>query len=376
MTMTKRLTAVATGAALAGLVLAGGASAKDFVYGSWIPQAEYTNRVALPKAFEEIAKETDGEINWRLVPGGQLVNPVDTYDGVESGLVQGGMGVPSYAPSVVPVLNVLYQTVLPGDAPAAGTGAVLETTLLDCPQCLQELTDINSVMLSGWTTSPYMLGCKEPVQSLADLKGLKVRATGGNVRLMEAAGAVPVAATLVEAINLLQTGAIDCIFGTRGWYRSFGYADFITAHTDYPMGMTGPAAGWLMNRDAWDGMTDEQRDIHLHKGAMVSAMQAIGQFTVEDREVLDWAVKEKGVKVVEPDTAEFAKLMEEFIAAQDAANIEAAKAAGVEDPEGMIKTYRENFEKWKDLTKDIGEDTDALTQLYYDQVFSKVDFSN
>ncbi len=280
------------------------AAALDFVYGSWIPEAEYTNRVALPKAFEEIAAESD--VNWRLVPGGQLVNPVDTWDAVENGLVQGGMGIPQYVPSVVPTLNVIYQTVLPGDETLAASGAALETLMLDCPQCLDELRGLNMLAIAGWDTAPYMLGCTTPVRSVADLKGLKVRAAGGNVRLMEAAGATPVAATLVEAISLLQTGAIDCIFGTAGWYRSFGYADFIRYHTDYPMGMTGPATGWLMNRDAWNQLSDDDKTLHLQKGAMVSAMQALGQFVEEEKQTLDWAVNEKGVEVVEPDAEEFA----------------------------------------------------------------------
>lgn len=368
--MSIRLSMAIAGAALAAAAVP--AAAQDFVYGSWIPEAEYTNRVALPKAFEEIAAESD--VTWRLVPGGQLVNPVDTWDGVESGLVQGGMGIPQYVPSVVPVLNTLYQTVLPGDETIAATGAVLETALLDCPQCQDELRDLNMLILAGWDTSPYMLGCTSEVASVDDMQGLKVRAAGGTVRLMEAGGAVPVAATLVEAINLLQTGAIDCVFGTAGWYRSFGYADFVTHHTNFPMGMTGPAAGWLMNRDAWDQLDEDEKTLHLEKGAMVSAMQALGQFVQEEEETLAWAVEEKGVTVVEPDEEGFASLMDEFVAAQDAAVVEASEAQGVEDPEAIIATYRENFDKWKGLTEGV-DDIDALTQLYWDEIFSQIDIS-
>jgi TRAP-type C4-dicarboxylate transport system substrate-binding protein len=363
--------AVAMGA---GIALAGSQSAaQDFVYGSWIPEAEYTNRVALPKAFEEIAAETD--VNWRLVPGGQLVNPVDTWDAVEAGLVQGGMGIASYVPSVVPTINVIYQTVLPGTETLAAGGAALETLMLDCPACMQELKDLNMVSLAGWDTSPYYLGCTQPVDSVDDMAGLKIRATGGNVRLMEAGGATPVAATLVEAINLLQTGAIDCIFGVPNWYRSFGYADFITHHTDYPMGMTGPATGWLMNRDAWLSLDEEEQRLHMEKGAMVSAMQALGQFVQEADEVLAWAVSDKGVEIVDAEGEGFAQLMEEFVAAQDQAVIEAATGQGVENPEEIIATYRENFEKWKGLTEGV-ETIEGLTQLYWDEVFSEVDLSS
>ena len=360
-------------AVVAAWAAAAPAAAQDFVYGSWIPEAEYTNRVALPKAFEEIAAESD--VNWRLVPGGQLVNPVGTWDGVESGLVQGGMGIPQYVPSVVPVLNTIYQTVLPGDETLAATGAALETALLDCPQCTEELRNLNMLAIAGWDTAPYMLGCTTPVETLDDLEGLKVRAAGGNVRLMEQAGAVPVAATLVEAINLLQTGAIDCIFGTAGWYRSFGYADFITHHMDFPMGMTGPATGWLVNRDAWEQLSDEEKELHLRKGAMVSAMQALGQFVREEQETLDWAVSEKGVEIVQPDEAAFTQLMDDFVVAQDQAVIEAATGQGVENPEEIIATYRENFDKWKGLTEGV-ETIDELAQIYWDEVFSQIDISS
>lgn len=365
-------TTIMSGAALGLAALAAPASAQQLIYGSWIPEAEYTNRVALPKAFAEIAEETG--IEWRLVPGGQLVNPVDTWDAVESGLVQGGMGIPQYVPSVVPTLNVLYQTVLPGTETLAATGATLQTLMLDCPQCLDELKDLNMVSTAGWTTSPYYLGCTEEVQSPADLSGLKVRAAGGNVRLMEAMGATPVAATLVEAINLLQTGGIDCMFGTANWYRSFGYADFIDYHTDYPMGMTGPATGWLINRDAWLAMSEDEQRLHMEKAAMVSAMQALGQFEQEAQEVLEWSVAEKGVQIVEPDTEAFRAVMDRFITEQDAAVISAAEDRGVENPGAIIDIYRGNFDRWKGLVEGI-ETIEELTDLYHEEIFSRVDLS-
>ncbi len=224
----------------------------------------------------EIAAETAGAITWRLVPGGSLVNPVDTWDGVESGLVQGGMGIAQYVPSVVPVLNVIYQTVLPGEATLAATGAALETLFLDCPQCLEELRDLNMVAIAGWNTAPYRLGSTRAVETVEDMAGLKVRAVGGAARQIEQAGAVPVSATLVEAINLLQTGAIDCIFGTTGWHRSFGYADFVIHQTDYPLGNDRPAIGWMVNRDTWEAMSEEHKALHLRKCAMVSACRPSG----------------------------------------------------------------------------------------------------
>ena len=62
-------------AALAGALFVGqpAFAQTELVYGSWPPAGEYLNRVALPKAFAAIEKETKGQIKWKLVPGGQLV---------------------------------------------------------------------------------------------------------------------------------------------------------------------------------------------------------------------------------------------------------------------------------------------------------------
>ena len=319
-------------------------------------------------------KEKTG-VEWKLVPGGQLTNPVGTFDDVSSGVIQGGMGIPQYAPSIVPNVNTIYQTVLSGDYTLAATGAALETMYLDCPTCMKELKDLNIVALSGWDTSPYYLGCTKKVESLADLKGLKVRAAGGSVRLMEAFGAKPVAATLVEAINLLQTGGIDCMYGVSNWYRSFGYADFVKYHLNVPLGITGPATGWIMNRDAWLALSDDAKKLHIKMGAMVSAMQAKGQFVDEANETLKWAVDEKGVTIVNPaDKADFLKVMDKFVVDQDVATVKASKAAGVADPQAIIDAYRANFEKWKGLVKGI-DSIDALTDLYYKEIYSKLDLS-
>ena len=99
--------------------------------------------------------------------------------------------------------------------------------------------------LGGWTTSAYLLACTTPVKTLADLKGKRVRATGGNAEMFKMAGMVPVGATLVEAVSLLQRGGLDCQHGIADWLRTFGYADFAKYVMDYPLGLTGPALGML-----------------------------------------------------------------------------------------------------------------------------------
>jgi TRAP-type C4-dicarboxylate transport system substrate-binding protein len=370
---TKRMLSIAA-LALAGGMLAGGlASADELVYGSWLPQGEYVNRVALPKVFAGIAKDTDGAIKWKLVPGGQLADPKTTFQSVQDGLMAAGIGISSYVPNLIPAINTIYSTVVFGDDEVAASGAALETMTLHCPQCLAELRKINAVGLSGWTAAPYHLTCRTPVATLADLKGKRVRATAGYIELMKLADAVPISATLVETVGLLQRGGMDCEFGTNGWLRVFGYADVVKNWTDQPLGMTGPAIGLLMNRDAWNKLTLEQKKVHLKWAAYLSASLAIGQFIDEEESVLQSLQKTKDLKIIKANRRQFDGLVARFEKVQRARNIENAEKFGVKDPAAIIDAYAKARRKWGKLSKGIGRDIDKFAAAIQREIYDKVD---
>jgi TRAP-type C4-dicarboxylate transport system substrate-binding protein len=349
------------------------ASAQELVYGSWLPQGEYINRVALPKIFADIAKDTGGKVKWKLVPGGQLANPRTTFNAVQDGLMAAGIGIATYAPSVVPSLNTIYSTVVFGDDNVATSGAALETLTLHCPSCLADFKKLNMVPLSGWVAGPYRLDCREPVRTLADLKGKRVRATGGSTELMTIAGAVPVSATLVEAVGLLQRGGLDCQFGTNGWLRVFGYGDVAKHLTDYPLGMTGPAVGLMLNRDAWNKMSPEVKKLHLKYAAVLSASLSLGQFVIEEEAVLKSLKETKGLIVERANAAEFATVVEKYEAVQRGRNIERAKGLGVADPGSIIDAYQVALKKWRKLSPGIGRDIDKFASVIQREVYDKVD---
>jgi len=256
----------------------------------------------------------------------------------------------------------------------AASGAAVETVTLNCPSCVEEAKKINLVLLSGWTSSPYQLACREPVKSLADLKGKRVRATGGSTELMNMAGAVPIAATLPEAVSLLQRGGLDCQFGVHTWLKTFGYGDFAKNVTDYPLGMTGPAIGLLMNRDAWNKFTPDQKKIHLQKSARISAELALGQFVIENEQILNEIKQSKGVQVLPvANKAEWEAVTVKYDAAQREKNIADAKKFGVADPAAVIDAYAKARTKWATLSKGIGRDIDKFADAIWTEVYSKAD---
>jgi len=367
-------------AALAGALLAAqSASAQtELVYGAWPPAGEYLNRVALPKAFAAIEQETKGQIKWKLVPGGQLAGPKETFQAIQDGVMTSGLGISTYVPNLIPSVNAIYTTAIFGKDDATGviaaTGAAVETIAMNCPSCLEEFKKLNIVPLSGWTSSGYYLACREPIRSMADLKGKRVRATGGNHELMNMAGAVPIAATLVEAVGLLQRGGVDCQLGVHNWLRVFGYGDVAKHVTDFSFGLTGPAIGLMLNRDVWNKMTPEQKQAHLKQAAYISASLALGQFVIENERDLKEVMDNKGVQLVKPtDEAGFVKLTQDYDKAQRVRNVENAKKFGVKDPAAIIAAYDKNREKWAKLAPAIGRDIDKFADAIWQEVYSKVD---
>ena len=291
------------------------------------------------------------------------------------GVIQGALGISTYVPNLVPSLNTIYSTIVFDNDVIPATGAAMETLTLQCPSCIEEFKKINIVPLAGWTSSNYYLACREPIVKLEDLKGKRVRGTGGNADLWQMAGAVPVAATLPEAVSLLQRGGLDCQHGVHDWLKTFGYGDFAKNVTDYPLGLTGPAIGLMLNRSAWNKMTTDQKKTHLKQAAYISAAQAIGDFTIANEEALKQVISQKGVKMVKAEPAGFQSLIKKFDMLQRRNIIESSKKFGVADPESIINTYVKNLKKWEGLTKDIGRDIDKLTDLIWREVYSKVDIN-
>ena len=366
--MTLKLSTIAFAA-----LLAAPAGAAELVYGNWTPAQEYQNRVAMPDVIKMIDAETKGAIKWKLVPGSQLADAKATFTAVKDGLMHAGLGIVTYVPNAIPSVYAIYSTLIFGENdPVAATLAALETMYLHCPSCTEEAKKNNAVLLGGWVSSSYVLACSSPIKTLAELKGKRVRATGGNADMLKQAGMVPVGATLVEAVGLLQRGGLDCQHGVVDWLRTFGYADVAKYVMDYPLGMSGPAIGFLMNRDTWNGFTPEQKKAHAKAAAWLTAKMAIGNFIVSNEASLEMIKKDKGVQLVAVGK-EFDPIPAQFKAAQRETNIATAKNFGVKDPAAIIDFYEKAVEKWRAKSKEIGRDIDKFAAVIEEEIFAKVD---
>lgn len=359
-------------AAVLVLLGAGQAAAKDYVYGSCVPATDYLTSDALPLMFERIGKDTNGEIKWKSIAGAQIADCKASFTAVQDRLMEAGLAIPTYVPNLVPHTTIMYNTLEMEGETVAVAGATAETLFLDCKECLDEWRKINSLPLGPYASSPYTLYCREPITTVAGLKGKRVRAVGGPAELLSMSGAVTVGATLPEAVTLLQRGGLDCLYGITEWLKTFGYGDFAKNVMDLSLGTTGPAIGVHLNYDAWKEMTPAQRTATLKHSALFSAKHSIGNFILKNKTSLDEVIKSKSVKVL-PVGKDFAEWIAKYKAGERDRNIANAKQLGATNPEGVVNAYEKNLVKWRKLEKEIGTDIEKFADVLWREIYSKVD---
>ncbi|SFJ90939.1 TRAP transporter substrate-binding protein DctP [Celeribacter neptunius] len=364
--------------AIAGLAIGGNITpvmAETPIYGSWPPASDYLNTDTLPAAFSMIEEETGGDVTWDLIAGGQLADGRGSLAAVGDGLMQGGLQIPVYTPGAMPSLTMLYSVVVPGNDPVAVAGAVSETLFLDCAECLAEEKENNVLPLGPFASASYRLMCTEPVASMADLKGKRIRATGGYAEMAAMGGATPMAVTLTEAVSLLQRGGLDCLMAAREWLQTYGYGEYAKQVTDLPLGVASPAVGLLMNREAFLDMSPEAQQAHLRASAYVTAKHTIGNYVERDQESFAHQQAEMGVELVAPG-ADLTAMVGGFIEEDKARLIENGKALGLKDPATLIDSYLANVEKWRGYSAEIDGDVEAFAAKLWDEVYSKLDPSS
>jgi TRAP-type transport system periplasmic protein len=163
----------------------------------------------------EIRKRTDGRVQITVYPAGSLTKADQCYEGVVKGISDLGMSCFAYTRGRFPLMEGL-------DLPVGYPNGMVATRIAnDMVQKYQpaELADVK--LLYVHAHGPGILASKKPVKTLADLKGLKVRATGLSAKIVESLGGTPVAMSQPETYEALSKGVVDatlCPVETlKGW---------------------------------------------------------------------------------------------------------------------------------------------------------------
>ncbi len=230
--------------------LAGAAQAEDFnVVGSW-SSLPLHNQYEAPFWTEVLPGA--GDFNVELTTHNQMgLGLSEIYPLLGQGVYDVAMTVADYAVGDAPELEGL-------DVPLLALTADEARAMVDAARPMVEeifRNRFNAEVLAIAPYPPQVVFCNAEINSLADLEGLQVRASGRMTAIfLEALGAEGVNVSFSEVPGALQNGVVDCAVTGAGSGYSAGWWEVSTHLLPIPLG------GWdsvvtAMNADRWDGLS-------------------------------------------------------------------------------------------------------------------------
>lgn len=183
------------------------AAAEDFQMQTFLGATAATT-VAFEEMAAELAETTNGEIQITVLPGGAVVGATETIEAIQNGLLDGQYTAPTYFAGIDPAMGVLGDTI--GAYPDSATRDrwFTEGGGLELARALYAQYDLHLICPVYWP--PEQIPSTVPIESVADLEGLRMRAPGGLASdLLSRAGASLVTLGVGESVTAMETGQLD-----------------------------------------------------------------------------------------------------------------------------------------------------------------------
>ncbi|MCR9088180.1 MAG: TRAP transporter substrate-binding protein [Rhodobacteraceae bacterium] len=213
-----------------------------------------------PWVADKLTEASDGSIQMRIYEPGKLVPPFDILQSVSDGKVEAGYTWIGYDQGKVPAVP-LFAAVPFGLKPWAFTGWYYYGGGHDMLQEVYANKGFNVHAQLCGIIGPETAGWfAEPIESLSDYEGLKIRFAGLGGKVMERLGASVTMMPGGELFQALEKGTIDATeFSMPAIDQILGF-DQIVKYNLFP-GWHQPftAQYMLINKDEWEKATAAQK---------------------------------------------------------------------------------------------------------------------
>jgi len=207
-----------------------------------------------------VRQMSGGRMEITVYGGGELIPALEGFDAVSNGAVEMNHGAAYYWSGKVPAASFFAAVPFGMNAQQMGSwiisggGAELWEELYHPFNVQPILCGNTGVQMAGWF--------KKEINTLNDLKGLKMRIPGLGARVLEKAGGTPVLVSGGEIYTNLERGVIDA----TEWIGPFhdylmGFHE-VAKYYYYPgWHEPGPALEMLINKPKFDALSSDLREI-------------------------------------------------------------------------------------------------------------------
>ena len=261
---------------------------------SWPPNfpgfGASANRLA-----DRIGELSDGRIDIEVFAAGELMPAFEVFDAVARGSMQMGHTSPTYWRGTLPAAPIFSSVpfgMLASEHKAwmdHGGGLELWREIYGARDIVPFVAGNTGAQMGGWF--------KQPIESVEDLEGLKMRISGFGAEVLQRAGAVPVSLPGAELFTSLATGVIDAT-EWNGPYNDMAWGlHEVASHYYYP--------GWhepsgvleaLVSAEAFSELSPHLQTV-IEAACRTEADYVISEFAARNQLALKTLVDEHDVNV-------------------------------------------------------------------------------
>lgn len=232
------------------------------------PAGHYLVRLMLKPWMDDVTKRTNGAVTFTYYPNQQIGKAADLLRLTQSGVVDIGYIAPSYASDKMP-LSEVAQLPEAFHTSCEGTLAYWKSAR-EGLLAKNEYAPNKIKLLFEVVLPPYaVFTAKNKIETLNDMKGLKLRTTGGAQDLtLRALDAVPVRMAAPDAYESLSRGTMDGLVFPAESVASYGL-DKLVKHATEGVSFGSFIVAYSISQVAWNKLPDDV------KKAMNDASEAI-----------------------------------------------------------------------------------------------------
>jgi len=261
---------------------------------------------------KEVVKRTNGKVQINTYPGSTLLGPKNMMDGVIAGTADIGNLCQAYQPGRFIISNA---TALPLGIPNAKVGSLVLWDLYK-KYNFKPFSDVK--VLAMFTTAPSNIMSKVPIRSMADIKGVSLRASGGAAQILKSWGANQIGMPMSATPEALQKGTVKGLFSSLEVMKDFKFAELckyvtFTNTPIYPFAV-------VMNMDKWNSLPKDVQKVF--DDLAFEQSKWTGEYMDNHvKESIAWSKKEQGVEFIDlKDKAQWEKSLEPIVEAWIAKN--------------------------------------------------------
>lgn len=221
------------------------------------PETSWSGMNAIGPWAQQVEKATNGKVKVEIYYSQTLTKGKDTWNATKLGITDLGWCFHGYWPGMTPLSDVISLPALPFKTAEKGS-EVFWKLYEKFPSIQQEFSE-NKILLL-FTSHPYILiTTKKPVTTLEDIKGMKIRMSGGPpTEMVKALGGTPMLIPMPDNYISMQKGVIDGMGAPWEAIHGFRLYEVANFYTETPF----PAVYFsiTMNKSKWNSLPKDIQD--------------------------------------------------------------------------------------------------------------------